>query len=748
MTLEAHKPTSLRGAKQFRYSDFEKMNIGSARRKSDRYRTAEKFGYGWLVFLLASHACLAEQPLDFYDDIVPVLTKAGCNSGACHGAAVGRGGFPLSLYGGDPKFDYDSIVKDLEGRRVNLFEADRSLFFLKPTESIAHGGGYRLDPDEAGAKLLVEWIRQGAVDRDTRELESLSITPTTHVTDELNTSVPLRAVATYTDGTVRDVTRWTVFSAEDSSAVEIDPDTADSKLLRRGRHIVIARYLEHVSAMELIVRLSGEEVDLQSAPEQNFVDRHINELLETLALPVSAQIGDGDFLRRITLDLTGRLPTPEETLAYLGNNDPRRRQQLVNRLLMSPEFDDYWTLQLAKLFRVQARPQESAGAEAYHTWIRRQVTSDAAYDQMARSLILASGDTEEFGPANFYRTVAGPREQAEFMSELFLANRLRCANCHNHPLDRWTQDDYHGLAAIFAKVESGKIVRVKSEGSVIHPKTGEDAFPRIPGERFVRAEDGRMELADWLTHESNPYFAKAIVNRLWKALMGRGLVEPADDMRATNPPTHPALLDELASDFVAHGYRLRHTLEVIVSSAAYARSAHAVPENKADDRFYSHALRKPLEAEVLADAISDILGVADQYGEEPAGTRAIALVDAKTPSTTLDILGRCSREESCETSSEAGGGLTLKLHLMNGDLLNARIGNPDSRLSRLIASGESPMEVIREFYLAAFSRFPSREEADFWQAQLKNLDSSQQQRELLEDFVWSLLSSNDFVTNH
>jgi hypothetical protein len=366
---------------------------------------------------------------------------------------------------------------------------------------------------------------------------------------------------------------------------------------------------------------------------------------------------------------------------------------------------------------------------------------------MVREILLALGDTHEVGPANFYRTVPGPREQAEFASELFMGSRLRCANCHNHPLDRWTQDDYHGLAAIFAKVESGVVVKVSTRGEVTHPRTGEAAVPRIPGAQFLDSDsDGRQALARWLTHEDNPYFAKAIVNRLWKALMGRGLVEPSDDFRDTNPATHPVLLDQLAADFIANGYDLRHTLRRIALSAAYARSSVALAENQADDRFYSHALTRPLEPEVLADAISDVMGLPDTYGDQPAGTRAVALFDSNISSESLDILGRCSRQDSCETAGAPAGGLPRKLHMFNGPLLNRRLTDPESRLAQLTADGNTPEEIVDEFYLRALGRQPSADERLFWNEQFAGSDDTH--RDVLEDFVWSLMSCQEFVTNH
>ncbi len=688
--------------------------------------------------------------VDFENDLIPVFTKAGCNTGACHGAAVGRGGFKLSLYGGDPRADYESIVFELEGRRVDLARPEESLIVLKPTRQIAHRGGRRLRSDEEGAQLLLSWIKQGVGHETRRRLKRIDVAPEQHVAEHLGSSAQLRATAHFSDGTTRDVTRWTVFTAEDPSAVEIDSKAAVSKVLRRGRHIVIARYLDRVVPIELIVPLTDSKVDLAAEPRRNFIDEEILESLTTLGLPTSPVADDATFVRRVTLDLTGRLPAASTVRAFLGDPSPRKRGALVDELLGSEEFSEYWTLQLAKLLRIRSQREDKQGALKYHQWLQQQIKGDVGYDQLARSVIMASGDSHENGPANFYRTVDGPREQAEFMSELFMGSRLRCANCHNHPLDRWTQDDYHGLAAIFARIDGGRIVKTNPDGEVIHPRTLEKATQRIPGEQFLSEDvaDGRKELASWLTKPGNPYFARAIVNRLWKRMMGRGLVEPADDFRATNPATHPVLLDKLASDFAENGYKLRHTLRLIAGSATYSRSANATPQNKADDRFCSHAARKPLEPEVLADAISDVLGVADKYGEEPAGTRAVSLFDPRTKSGTLDILGRCDRKASCESSAGPTGGLAQKLHLFNGALLNGRIGAPDSRLDRLISAGRSPMEIVGEFYLVALSRNPTDEEQRLWTERLEAMTSADKQRDFLEDFVWGLLTCNEFVRNH
>ena len=688
--------------------------------------------------------------VDFTNDLIPVFTKAGCNAASCHGAAIGRGGFKLSLYGGNPAADYEAIVRQVEGRRVNLARPEESLIVLKPTKQIAHRGGRRLIDGKEGAELLLRWIRQGAGLISSRHLDRVEISPGRHVAEKPGASIELRATAFFSDGSSQDVTRWTVFTAEDPSAVKIDPESAAAKMLRRGRQIVIARYLDRVTPIELIVPLSGSKPDLSAEPRRGFIDREILDALSTLRLPPSPAADDATFLRRVTLDLSGRLPTAAAARAFLAETGPKKRQAVIDRLLTSEEFSEYWTLRLAKLLRINPGQQNKQGALKYHQWLHQQVRKNTGYDKLARTVILATGDSHVVGPANFYRTVNGPRKQAEFLSEVFMGSRLRCANCHNHPLDRWTQDDYHGLAAIFARIEDGQVIKVKASGEVIHPRTLEKAVQRIPGEDFLAADivDGRGQLANWLTAPGNPYFSRAIVNRLWKALMGRGLVEPVDDFRATNPPTHPKLLARLADDFVKNGYDLRHTLRTIALSAAYSRSSKATEENKTDGSFYSHAIRQDLEPEVLADAISDVLGVAGRYGEEAKGTRAVTLADPKTRSVALDILGRCSREESCESPAGSTGGLQRKLHFFNGALLNARIAASGSRLDKLMAAGQPPLAIVEQFYLAALGRYPGAAEVAFWKKQFEGNIPASRQGELLEDFVWSLLVCNEFTSNH
>lgn len=705
----------------------------------------------FLVLLLARPA-LPSEPIDFRNDLIPVFTKFGCNSGACHGAAIGRGGFKLSLYGGDPDSDFLAVAREIGGRRINVAKPEESLLFLKPAEYIAHGGGTVLDDEGDAAELILQWIRQGGSKQATRELARVHVDPQQITTSSLDEPIPIRTIAHYTDGTQRDVTRWTVFAPEDESAASVRRADDDSgshiQIHRRGRHIVVARYLTEVVPVEIVAPLS-DELWTEELPNQNFIDLEIHSALKRLGLQPSPASSDAAFLRRITLDLTGRLPSQAQVEAWLSTarenpmDSLTRRAQVVDELLRSDSFTEYWTLQFAKLLRIRPSGEDSQGSEQYHAWLRDKIRERAGYDELARELILAEGDSHAYGPANFYRTTKGPREQAEFFSELWMGSRLRCANCHNHPLDHWTQDDYHGLAAIFARVEGNRMVLRNPKGIVIHPRTREPAVARIPGTAFLSEGELRSQLADWLTAEDNPYFAKAIVNRLWKHMLGRGLVEPVDDFRATNPATHPALLDQLAEDFIAHHYDVRHTLRQIAVSHTYGRSSIHTSQNRDDDTFYSHAFRRPLEPEVLSDAISDVLGLPVQYGEHPLGTRAIALVDPSTKSETLDILGRCDREASCEGSTTTGG-LPQKLHLFNGSLLNSRLSAKDSRLSKLVLANHDPANIIREFYVVALGRTPTPQEALHWKTQL---EAASNQSEFLEDFVWGLLTSQEFTNN-
>ena len=417
---------------------------------------------GWMVVAIL----FGSVPVDFDTDIVPILTKSGCNSGACHGAAAGRGGFHLSLLGGDPTADHDSIVNALEGRRINLTKPELSILLQKPTGQLDHGGDTVLDSDDEGAAKLIAWISAGAPVGGKRKLTGFQVLPKSRLVEAIGDTVPVKALAEFDHGPPEDVTRWTVFTVGDASAIELDPNSLVAKVNRPGQHVVVARFLDRVVPIQLLLPLGSQVVDLSREPKGNFVDEEIQKTLSVLRLPASQPVNDLGFLRRVTVDLTGRLPTRKEVEDFLADNDSGKRERLVEALLHSDAYVDIWTHRLANLLRVRPLPNESEIAGVYHGWLREQVRTGAGLDDVALALLTAEGDSHEVGPANFARTTADARGQAELVSQVFMGVRMQCANCHNHPLDRWTQDDYHGLAAIFARLDRGRIVKLGSRGAV------------------------------------------------------------------------------------------------------------------------------------------------------------------------------------------------------------------------------------------------------------------------------------------
>lgn len=697
-----------------------------------------------LAYLLLISAPNAT-PIDFDTQIIPLLTKAGCNAGSCHGAASGRGGFHLSLWGSNPAEDYRAIVRELGGRRINLAHPKKSLFVLKPTRQLAHEGGQRFSEDSEDAQLLLDWIRAGAIRPQSRTLTHFAITPSQTTLDKVGQKVTLKANATFDTQQAVDVTRHTVFTSTDEGAVQVDKQ-GNVTVLRPGRHTILARYLDRVVPVTVILPYRDSAVNLSQSPRHNFIDTHILRSLEALRIEPSAQANDAMFLRRVTLDLTGTLPTPKEMLGFLQDTRTDKRKRVIDRLLSSANFVDYWTLRWGNLLQINSRLLGKPGALAFHRWVREQLVENTPLDVMARKMILSVGNSTNIGPANFSRVPNNPRTHAEYFSRVFLGVRLRCANCHDHPLDRWTQDDYHGLAAIFAKLERGQTVKVVSFGEVTHPRTGEPAVFRIPGERFLdEPKDARVDLADWLLTTDNPQFARIMANRLWKALMGRGLVEPVDDLRSTNPATHPELLNRLAKYLIEQKYDLRKMLRLIATSATYQRSSLPTAENRNDDRFYSHVLIRPLPAEVLADALVTVTGVANKYGELPLGTRAITLHDSQINAPSLDILGRCSRAESCESTMNVVG-LDKTLHLINGELINKKITDKKNNLYQLLDKNESNLEILRRLYLLALNRYPTEVEEETWKGLLPA--DLGKRRKHFEDFLWALLTSKEFTSNH
>ena len=724
-----------------------------------------------LLSLLLAAGEADARPVDFDTQIEPLLTRYGCNAGSCHGAAAGRGGFSLSLYGSVPERDYEVIVQQLEGRRVNLSRPDESLLFLKATESIPHGGGPRFGIDSEAAALLLKWIREGATRADgevspgseapRRQLTSLQIVPKKMRLESPGEAARLKAVATFSDGTSSDVTTWSVLTADDASSLDVSTD-GQVTAKRPGRHLLTVRYLDRLVPVEVLLPFPASLPATERQPEANdVIDREVGLRLSELRLPASSDAIPSEFLRRASLRLTGRLPSGEmidqfqsaPAVADRESDGGKRlsfdaRQKLIDELLASAAFDEFWTFQFLKLLKVRSQPQSEEVAHTAYNWLRQQIVADRPLDEFARELITATGDTRTNGATAFYLAAGDARKQAEFASELFLGVRLRCANCHDHPLDRWTQDDYHGLAAIFAPVRRGASISVGSSGSVVHPRTGEPAVPKLPAGRLLTdGEDGPGSFADWVTSRENAWFDRAIVNRVWKLLMGRGLVEPVDDLRASNAPTHPRLLDELAAGFARGGRKLKPLIRTICLSRTFARSCVPVRSDLQDEQFYSHALPVDLEPEVLVDAISDVTGVALKFpGEATPNGRAVGLFARNVESETLDILGRCPVDAECSSGGTNAEPLPRALLLINGGFLNDQLAASSGSLSRLFADGASNRDLITSYYRRALTREPMDDELEFWQVRLNAASDERQRRTIAEDFLWALLTCQEFVT--
>jgi hypothetical protein len=689
---------------------------------------------------------IAQAAPDFETQVLPVLTRAGCNSGACHGAAIGRGGFRLSLLGYDPQADYDNLVLELKGRRVNLAQPEKSLVLRKPNGSLNHQGGLKLRPDGDGHALLLDWIRAGAPRGGGRSLTALEVSPATVTLPAIGRSFRIRVVARFSDGTQAEVTPWALLTPTDPAALECSAD-GEVTARRRGQSAVMVRFLGEVGGVRVTVPLTDEPLPSEARPRFNFIDDHVNRTLDQLRLPHSPRCDDTTFVRRAYLDLIGALPSPAEVDTFLRNDASDRRERLVSDLMTRPEFVNHWAYRFGDLFRIESRRLQPQGAKAFHDWVRDALARDLPLDRLARELLLARGDSYAIGPANFHRVAADPGSQAEYVSQVFLGVRLQCANCHNHPLDRWTQDDYHGLAAVFARLGRGRDVQPLPRGEVIHPKTGKAAVPRLPGEaNLPDGTDPLPRFAEWLTAPANPFFARAAVNRVWRELMGRGLVEPVDDHRTTNPATHPELLDALAADFIKHGHSLRHVVRTIVTSEAYQRSSLSSGSNRSDDRFYSRALLRPLPPPVLVDAVARVTGVAEQLGDLPAGTAAVSLGDSRVPSVALDLLGRCARDAGC-TPAPASGSLSLALHKINGAWLNRKISAADGRLHRLLREKDDDAAIVSELYQVALCRKPTARELSHWKEQLAASTPDERVRRF-EDFLWALLNATEFGCNH
>ena len=718
-------------------------------------------------------------PVSFQNDVMAVISKAGCNAGACHGNKTGKGGFKLSLRGEDPAGDFNVLTRDVFARRTNALEPDQSLILLKATTQLPHEGGLRFKPDSDEYQTLRRWIAAG-LPRDgatTPVLQKLEVTPGQQVLTAPADRVQISAVAVFSDGSRRDVTRIAVYE-QSSELAEVTYGGLVKRKDRDGETTVIVRYLNAQQPVRVTFVPARPDFAWAGPAPANYIDEHVFAKLRTLRTNPSEPATDAEFARRAYLDLLGVLPTADEARAFVADTSPDKRGRLVDRLLARPEYAEFWALKWADVLRVEERPLDRKGVTAMHRWLRQAVAENKPLDAFVRELVAARGSTYANPPANYYRALRDPVSRGEATAQLFMGVRLQCAQCHNHPFDRWTMDDYYGWAGVFGRVSykvlenrrrdtndghefiGEQVVYESREGGLKDPRTGRNAEPRFLGEGTLSVDEeqeSRLDaLADWLTSERNPYFAQSQVNRIWYHLMGRGIVDPVDDFRATNPPSHPELLDALAADFVKSGYDTNRLIRLVMASRTYGLSSEPNDTNRGDGINYSHVLPRRLSAEQLLDAQHGAAGVPSEFAGYPRGTRAgqIAGVQAvgrrgrgggggpTEADRFLVSFGKPPRLLSCDCERSNETTLGQAFQLISGPQITRLVSHPENRLAKLIAEGKTDEQIIDDVYWSTLTRPPTDDEA---KAMAGHVKSVKDRRQGLEDVMWALLNAKEFV---
>ncbi|WP_152051069.1 DUF1549 domain-containing protein [Tautonia marina] len=695
-------------------------------------------------------------PVSFRQDVMPALSQASCNMGACHGTPTGKGGFRLSLRGYLPDEDYQTLSREIAGRRVDPFDPDNSMLLRKPLGELAHEGGVRLFRDTKTFEFLRDWIAEGVKDDpESAKAVALEIVPGDRVLNEPARSQQIVARVRYDDGTVRDVTPICYYDSSNTDIAEVDPSGFVS-FKKRGEVAVIAHYLDLVAVVRLthLIEVPGfAEVEV---PQDNLVDAAVFAKLNRMRIAPSEPCSDEEFVRRVYLDTIGVMPTSEEARAFLEDPSPTRYETLIDDLLERPEFNEFWALKFADILRSNSRLIKSKGAYAFHRWIRSQLEQNAPIDQFVRDLLTADGSTFDNPPANYYRISRSPEEAVETTAQLFLGVRISCAKCHNHPFERWTQDDYYGFAAFFARVKQKpgmkpdeEIIFAADGGDVRQPRTNQVMPPKALGgpvyEEAQTSADRQLRLAEWLTSEENDFFARSMTNRIWYHLMGKGIVDPVDDFRDSNPASNVELLDGLAAEFADSGFDLRHLARTILNSRTYRLSARSNELNADDEVYFSHAVTKLLSAEVLLDAISTVADVPTAFNGLPANSRAISIPDGQMDHPFLKTFGRPARELACECERESDSNLSQALQLIGGSTVHDKLRADGGRMHLLAESGKSAKEIIDELYAVSLSRSPTETEQA---AAIAHIEGAENRRQAIEDLGWVLINSKEFLFRH
>ncbi len=700
-------------------------------------------------------------PISFLRDVMPVLNKVGCTAGACHGSAKGKNGFKLSLRGYDPEFDYRALLYDISGRRFNRADPAQSLMLAKPTQEVPHEGGLQIESGSRYYQTVLDWISKATPFGDPAQdsVDSLEVLPGDVFMSRPGRKQQMLVVAHYRDGSVRDVTREAVIASSRETTVAVS-EASVVEGVRVGEATLLVRYEGKFVIVPATVLNPEPGFEWKQLSQHNYIDEHIDAKLERIKAQPSEVAEDGVFLRRVYLDLVGIPPTPDEARAYLEDPETSRlkRVRLIDELMKRKGFIDHWALKWGDLLQSNRKYLGEKGTWAFRQWIRDAISVNQPYNEMVRELITATGSTYQNPPANFFRVNKDPKEAMEKTSQLFLGVRMMCAQCHDHPFERWTQNQYYQLAAFFAAVgvkpgfdSDEEIVYLKrGDKDMKHPKTNRVVEPEYliasaEGPPIGSVRDRREALAQWLTSEKNPFFARAIVNRLWSYFLGQGIIEPVDDIRASNPPINEALLQALADDFVRSGYDLQHVIRTIVNSRTYQASITPNKWNENDDRNFSHFYPRRLTAESMLDAVTIATGSRPEFEEVPPDFTAQELPDPHIgKGGFLDTFGRPERESACECERRGDVSLPQAMSLINGPTLAEAIADPEGRIAELIIGGTPDRELIEELYLATLSRFPTPAELD---NALTYLKKGQGRASRAQDLLWALVNSNAFLFN-
>ena len=730
--------------------------------------------FGTLLTAVLANSSLATEPLrplSFVNDIQPILTKAGCNAGACHAKAVtGQRGFRLSVLGFEPEEDYEAIVKQGKGRRVFPAAPEESLLITKGAAIVPHVGGKKIEPGSEAYQTLVQWIAQGMnyASKDEPKLTGIHVEPA-RLSLKPATSQQLKVTAQFSNGASRDVTRLALFEANDTSMATATESGLVTTQDLPGNVAIMVRYSGRVAVCSVSIPL-GAPVE-SVPPSKNFIDDHVFTNLKAIGIPPSPLCDDSTFLRRVSLDIGGRLPTLEETRAFIASREPDKRERAVEALINSPDYADYFANKWTSLLKNQRTDAADITANfAFHAWMRDNLLANTPYDQIVRQILASTGTIVSNPPVAWYKRVKEPAAQLEDVAQLFLGVRMQCAQCHHHPFERWSQAEYYHLAAFFSQV-GRKPTAVAGEDLIFHKrgiaqtehrKTRVMLKPAGLGEpelEIAPDEDPRLALVDWMSAKTNPFFATALVNRYWKHFFKRGLVEPEDDLRDSNPATNPELLTALSKAFVDSQYDLKALVRLITQSHAYQLSAEPNEHNHVDRQAYSHYYPKRMTAEVLLDSIDMVSGTKSDFADLPPGTRAVSLPDNSynRASPFLKVFGRPEGASVCECERVSSASLAQSLHLMNAPDVKAKLTSANGRAD-LLSKAEMPEpKRIRELYLATYSREPSSDEVRIAEAHLlkprtdaqgKPLDSLRSIRNGYEDLIWALVNTKEFLYNH